>query len=137
MAPEVPVGTLDPSNPVNGTTPGAILDPVGITGQGQNIVAMAPENTGYLEALGPGASEAALATDYGFGEASKCPGCYENYPPDWDPNAHPGMDIPVGSPSAPSPYNNMVLGHGRLYRRGRLWQPRPGHRQRRVRRLSR
>jgi N-acetyl-anhydromuramyl-L-alanine amidase AmpD len=117
VAPEVPVGGLDPTNPVNGSTlgpqptaQGAVYGTMAVPEQGAlapsgELISVDDESsTGWINGITPGGQGAYLEEGgYGFGEdaGAYCPTasgmrpCYENYE-NWDcGTCHTGTDIPT------------------------------------------
>ena len=113
----LPPGTLDkeglPDAP--GTSPagpagtGFVPDPDYVSVGGQQRAVMTPESTAYLDRMFIGGTQAALDGNYGFGAASGCAGCYDDYE-NWDPNQHTGIDVATNQGQAPEAFNSLVSG---------------------------
>lgn len=109
-----------PTNVIAPVDPGTIQDTSYVPGGGlgkyggipntEPRAVMNAENLAYLDMLGAGAAQSALAGGYGFGSPNACgPTCYDSYW-GWDPNYHPALDVNMGSPTASVPYNSLVSG---------------------------
>jgi hypothetical protein len=85
------------------------MDPRYISKGGQSRAVMSPESLSFADSLFPGATEAGIAGNYGFGAASGCAGCYDDYY-NWDPNEHTGIDLATNGGAAPAEFNSLVSG---------------------------